>query len=282
MLYRVPGPEIDRKIHNDLLVDLGQAFQKELFNVPLFYPSEIVERSIRDEWGIEASEDYLTSGQSDLMHLLVAHLDGTEQWRALELRHKLHMIYVGLCSQLRLDLNCTILKYANIRELSLAPSNDIYLHIRQGGDLASYTDQSHGEFLTDAISVFAVDTLMASGDLLDRLRFVTASPGFSGRPAGFNLRSLSDERVAAWWGGWPVAVVNRERWPVVMNALHDLVEKSLPRSNWRSLTETWDLLHWNPHQPGVKQQVEDLVRSDRLASAIVRGQCSECANSAVA
>lgn len=282
VLYRTPGPEFDRKIHNDLLVELGREFHKEVFRISPLFPSEIVERSLQDEWGIKASDDPLTSGHSDLMPLLVAHLDGTEQWRVLELRHKLHRAYVGLCGQLRCVLTCAILECSNTRELKLAPSNEIYLHIRQGGDPASFVDQSDGEFLTEAVSVFALDTLMASGEVLDRFRFLAARPGFSGRPAEFEVRQLSDNRVAAWWGEWPVAVINPERWPTVMSDLHDLVTKSLPGSNWRSLIEAWDLLHWNPYQPGIKEQVEDLVRSDRLASAIVRGQCSECANSAVA
>ena len=45
---------------------------------------------------------------------------------------------------------------------------------------------------------------------------------------------------------------------------------------WRSIINTYDRLHGNPYVPDAKDYAEELVKTDRLASAVVAGRCSRC------
>ncbi len=276
VLARGARSQVDLEVHRRLLIDLACTFRDHAFSQPSVFPSDVVEKMVLREWGLAAPEPKPAWERNDLLPFLADHLEGSAVWRVLEEREEAHTRFRSACWELRRLIPHKVVKYAGIFRLQLVDSEDVARHLRGGDDLEALAGRRLGPFLTDAVAVAVVEMLQRSGSIVDNARFLAANPVLSGRPLALEARPTASDREMLWWGKLLLGCVRAGHSQVIDRTLLDVMNSELEGERWKGAVNALDQLHWRPYVHEVKQAADALVRSDSLASAIIRGECAGC------
>lgn len=277
ILARDKAGAINLDLHRRLAVDVTFKFRDAVMSGPKEYPSLVAETLLREQYGMHDRPPLPEWQQNDMRTSMAEHLNGSRVWELLESRQRLHNTYHSSSEGLALEAMQRVLDSPGLEDVVRREDSGLVASLQPWRNLDSLATGSEGEFLTTAVGVLVVSRVEVYKGAAD-LRFLHTLTQFSGRPQGVIAKALDAGRVALWWGDILVGVVREEIHSVVDQAVDQVAGDIRQSEAWRSILMTYDRLHWNSYVPDVKDYVDELVKSDRLASAVVAGGCSRCSD----